>query len=178
MNKKLIMYASIIILLAVNGAFADLTPIGEPVEVGSWTQRFQEDGLYDGVHYDFDLLAVRVVSGPSLENPGLINFSVGTWDLVYENPAGTLASAGGSTVGYLQWDFVFSGTTAQPFQLDYAVFAGGTLVGTCGIQWGPGWSYPSTSWTPTQAEVVPVPAAVLLGMLGLGVAGIKLRKYA
>jgi len=28
------------------------------------------------------------------------------------------------------------------------------------------------------AQVVPIPAAVLLGMLGLGVTGMKLRKYA
>ena len=30
----------------------------------------------------------------------------------------------------------------------------------------------------TQGTVVPVPAAVLLGMLGLGVMGLKLRKFA
>jgi hypothetical protein len=34
------------------------------------------------------------------------------------------------------------------------------------------------AWVTTDAPVVPVPAAVLLGILGLSVAGLKLRKYA
>lgn len=37
---------------------------------------------------------------------------------------------------------------------------------------------PGEYWFSHDATVVPVPAAVLLGMLGLGAAGLKLRKYA
>jgi len=176
--KKLAVLCTGLILLMVNGALANLTPIGDPGEGGSWTQRFQEDGWYGGTHYNFDLFAVRVVSGPPLLDPGLANFSDGGWHLVYENAAHTLASAGGTSVGYLQWDFRFSGAQSQAFLLDYAAFSGETVVGTSGIRWSaPGWSYPSTSWRPTRAEVVPVPAAVLIGMLGLAAAGLKLRKY-
>jgi len=158
--------------------FADLTPIGDPIEGDSWTARFQEDGWYGGVHYNLDLLAVRVVYGGPLELPAYSNFSVSGWHLEYENPSLTLASASGPSVGYLQWDFKFSGSSSQPLLLDYAAFVGNTRVGTGGLQWGPGWSYPSTSWVPTRADVVPVPAAVLLGILGFCVAGVKLRKFA
>jgi len=178
---KRIMFIAVMCAFLAAPAFADLRPIDNPIAGDSWSQRFQEDGIYGGTHYNFDLLAVRVVSGPPLKDPAYSNFSVVGWHLEYENPSSlpTLASAEGPSVGYLQWDFLFSGSTSQAFLLDYAAFAGDTLIGTGGIQWGPGWSYPSTSWAPTRDEVVavPVPAAVLLGMLGLGASGLKLRKF-
>jgi hypothetical protein len=175
---KRIAFIAVLCAFVAVPAFADLSPIGDPVEVGSWARRFQEDGWY-GVHYNFDLLAVRVVWGPPLGHDAYSSFSVSGWDQVYENPAGTLASAGGPAVGYLQWNFLFSGSMLTPFRLDYAAFAGDMLIGTGGIQWsGTAFTYPSTNWAPTRAEVAPVPAAVLLGMLGLSVAGLKLRKFA
>jgi hypothetical protein len=177
---KRIIFIAVMCAFVSAPAFADLMAIGEVMPGASWAQRFREDGWYGGTHYNFDLLAVRVVSGPQLKDPAYSNFSVAGWHLEYENPSSlpTLASVEGPSVGYLEWDFLFSGSTSQAFLLDYAAFVGNTRVGTGGIQWGPGWSYPSTSWAPTRAEVVPVPAAVLLGMIGLSVAGLKLRRFA
>jgi hypothetical protein len=45
-----------------------------------------------------------------------------------------------------------------------------------GVEDGTDWDFQDLVWEAT--NVVPVPAAVLLGILGLGVAGIKLRKFA
>ena len=57
--------------------------------------------------------------------------------------------------------------------LDYANVSGIGFM----IEWKPSLNGGSTG-DDFHASVVPVPAAVILGILGLGVAGIKLRKYA
>lgn len=77
-----------------------------------------------------------------------------------EIPGGAASKGGGA--GY--WDMDWSwGSEAVP--LEYATF----LVTVTNV--GPGADYR------VQMTPVPLPGAVLLGMLGLGAAGLKLRKY-
>jgi hypothetical protein len=45
------------------------------------------------------------------------------------------------------------------------------------LQWVAKDIYNYSGWVVSNHAVVPVPAAVILGIFGLGVAGLKLRKY-
>jgi hypothetical protein len=177
---KRMMFASVMCAFVAVPAFADLGVIGDPVEGGSWSQGFYETGV--GL---FDLVAVQMVSaGDSFEHFTHSSFSVGGWSTIYENAPlnPTLASAKGSAVTYLSWSIKFAGLKSNPLVFDFVAFSGETLLERTRASWsGSGWSFsssPPDRWNPTRAEVVPVPAAVLLGMLGLSIAGLKLRKFA
>ena len=177
---KKIMFIAVMCAFVAVPAFADLTPIREGVEGGSWEQRFQESGVGN-----FDLIAIRMTSaGDSFENAAFNDFSTGTW-VLYQNNGGvnpTLASASGPSLNWLQFDIKFAGVSGNPLAFDFVAFSGNTLLETAHAVYpttGPyGFTITAGTWTPTRAAVVPVPAAVLLGMLGLGAAGLKLRKLA
>lgn len=175
--KKLIFCTGLTILLAANAALADLMAIGDPVEGGSWSQGFIESGVGS-----FDLVAVQMFSaGDSFETPTHSAFTVGSWSTIYEAPGGfpTLASATGPATTSLTWNIQFEGTSSNPLIFDFVAFGGETLRESARATWsGSGWSFVGGPWTPTRAEVVPIPGAVLLGILGLGAAGLKLRKFA
>ncbi len=103
----------------------------------------------------------------------------GTWaDLGVSNFfAGTLSNVNfisvsdGNFDGHLSSSVLMSFTSLPPWY--------GTLIelSTTGTWFGDGFDYTTNSGS-VDASVVPVPAAVILGILGLGVVGIKLRKYA
>lgn len=180
MKKLIVLCAGLSMLLATNSAFADLIAVGEPVDIGSWAQRLQEDGFYGSPSHDhtFDLIAVRVCSGPVLKGPFLEIFSSAGWTVpAYSTPM--LAVAQGPGVpGVLQWNIDFSGDKTIPFALDIAVYAGNEYAGTTHAVWsGSAWTFTVGNWGPARAALVPVPAAVLLGLLGLGAAGVKLRRF-
>lgn len=132
----------------------------------------------------YDLVAVRIASGSDVfKSPAIRNISNASWDMVLDTP--TLASFGGLAVTSLSWRTYFQGSLlmAGPLELDWALFKDQQLthwthwhVGTDGEldNW---WLDPVGGWKPTYSQVVPLPAAVLIGMLGLAAAGLKLRKF-
>ena len=133
----------------------------------------------------YDTVAVRIASGSdSFESPAIRNISNPGWSIVLDGP--DLASFAGPDVSNMSWDLWFAGDLpmASPLELDWALFNNRQLtawthwhVGTDGRlqQW---WLNPSDGWQPEYSSVVPIPGAALLGILGLGIAGWKLRKYA
>jgi hypothetical protein len=184
MLKKLI-FTIIICVFMSAPAFADFIGIGDPVEGGSWKQAFIESGVGS-----FDLVAVQMVSaGDTFEHWTHSGFNRAGWSTstVYENDLmyPTLATATGSVQTSLTWNIKFAGTKSNPLVFDFVAFHGDTLKETARATWsGSGWSFATTGnflWRPTKADllapVVPVPGAVLLGLLGLSAAGIKLRKF-
>jgi len=164
-------------------AFADLTADGDPVEGNTWSQAFYESDVSN-----YDLVAVQMVSGgDTFESPTHYSFNRVGWSLLWENDPTypTLASASGPTTSNMTWSIRFAGLSSNPLTFDYAVFSGETLLNSARAVWSPGWTsianYPggvNAPWQPTRGEVVPVPGAILLGILGLGAAGWKLRKFA
>jgi hypothetical protein len=79
----------------------------------------------------------------------------------------------------LTWSIKFAGAKSNPLVFDFVAFNGETLLERTRASWsGSGWSFATSPLTFTRAQFVPIPGAVLLGMLGLSVAGVKLRKFA
>jgi len=185
---KRIIFITVLCAFVAVPAFADLTPIGDLLVGESWGQRF-----YENVG-TFDLMAVRMVYGSPFESPAFRHFSDTSWGMMYENNPGpgnpvTMASAGGNPTNYLEYDWLWC-EPPVPMAFDYVVFSGENILLAQRIL-GPSWdcstwyfqgpTLKNAFWLPTRNEVlgiVPAPAAVLLGMLGLSVAGLKLRKSA
>jgi hypothetical protein len=145
---------------------------------GSWSQRFQENGTYEDVTGNFDLLAVQIAPpGTSFETPTYSNISDGSWTLCYEDTPTTpsIASASGTTTNYLQFDLKFAGPQSSPLSFNYVAYDEGNLRGGGTCTWdGSSWSCPpgskSPSWAPNRSALVPEPSTMtLLGMAaGLG----------
>ena len=150
-----------------------------PALGGSWSVGAFAPGTYD-------LWAVRIspvsLGLDTFQSPALQTTTAG-WSMLLDGP--TVVSIAGPT-SPINLNITFSGDNPPPlFEIDHALFNGSTKVlethwimanGSVFNQGG-SWRH-STDWNPTRAEVVPVPGAVLLGMLGLSVVGVKLRKHA
>jgi len=163
------------LILTASTATADLVPVGDPVPGGSWFQQFNETGVGN-----FDLVAVRMTSaGDTFEHSTHYGFDQAGWALKYENAPmyPTLASATGPAVTSLTWTIKFAGNNNDnPLAFDFVAFYGDTLLESAHCYWpadgtphyndwvitAPG------SWSPTRAELVPVPGAVVLGAVGIG----------
>jgi len=180
MRKGAVLLAIVAIFVATGVTRADLTTIGDPVEGNSWSQQFRETRVGN-----FDLVAVRMASlGDTFEHWTHSGFSNGSWSTtsVLENDPlyPTIAVASGPTVTDLTWWIKFAGLKSNPLAFDFVAFYGATMKDGARVAWnGSGWSIGTGTWVPTRQELeaVPVPAAALLGFLGLSAAGIKLRKF-
>ena len=146
------------------------------VEVGnSWSFGVSASGI--GL---YDLVAAKIASaGDTYESPDARNFSQPGWAMVIDDP--TLASFSGPATSNMSWRMYLMNDLDKNVTIDWALFNGQTRVWTSRyiITNGAlsGYEPMSQYWLPTR-EQVPVPGAVMLGMLGLGAAGMKLRKHA
>ena len=187
MKKCTLVLVAAIALLAVYpmSARADLTyntvdgvtmGFGDVLEGNSWSFSVAAGGP------TYDLVAAKIASaGDTYESPAAGNFSNAGWDMVIDNP--TLASFSGPTTNSMTWRMYFADESDKDVTIDWALFNGETRTWTSRYtitngDLNGGYEPSSQYWLPTRAEVVPVPGAVLLGMLGLGIVGMKLRKYA
>lgn len=190
MKRLITLCAGLAVLLSANGARADLSAIGEAAETGSWSQQFVENGVGS-----FNFIAVRMTSsGDSFEAPTFYTFNKSGWAIGYQNDASfpTIANATGTTQTELYFYQKFAGAKADALQFDFVSFDQDLLKDAARAVWnGSGWSFTVLTastrgtdgkgidgWQRSDFEAVPVPAAVLLGMLGLGAAGVRLRKSA
>lgn len=79
------------------------------------------------------------------------------------------------------WSITITSTRVPMWGNFYAVDGEGPIPGG-GTEWATAWNTgfdgSGSDFIPVPDTIIPVPGAVLLGILGLGVAGLKLRKYA
>lgn len=171
MTRMILSSVVALLLLTAGSAFADLTPTGDPAEGGSWAQRFQESGVGN-----FDLVAVRMTTaGDTFESQVHDNFTDSSWLPLWQNDptVPTIASASGNAVNWMQWDIKFAGDTSNGFAFDFMAYSGETCVDYAHAVWSGGWSITTYApeYGPLRGTVVPVPAALVLGAIGLGLAG-------
>ncbi len=170
------------------------TDVGEPIEGGSWHQAFHAETFF---RTDFDqITGVMDAAGPGFEAPGFSFEPETGWSTEsYSTPDITVAN--GPTTNAIDWIANFEGDadTSPAFGIDLfltsAVDRGSVLVGSGRAFWTGGiegeWLFSGdtrASWrfvSEWMADVVavaqvPLPAAQLLGLVGMGLAGFVRRR--
>lgn len=150
-------------------AFASFVPVGEGVEGDSWSQGFYETGV--GL---FDHFQMYMESPDQWETPvGVAGFTAGSsWAQTYND--GTLLLADGPALTYLDLTLYFPGSMSQPFTFYFQAWNGDSLVENAHVHWtGGAWEINTWGgWTGQRTEasslVIPVPGALLLGLIGVG----------
>ncbi len=164
----------VVTLVAPVVARADVITIGDPYPIGSWAQRFQEDG----VTFDkMEIFFINGAPGTGFESPGFRNFTNVGWGGSLVNPGYALAL--GSPLGWLQFDIAFLGLTSQTFAFDFFAYRGAEMVDKAHATWNGGWSITATGLQdPTGNDYnrsVPEPTTTL-SLLGIGLAGMWLAR--
>lgn len=167
----------LVLIVVPMNARADLMRVGDPTEIGSWTQAFNESGVGN-----FDTVETFMLSGGPFEAPPFAGFSIAGWSgsLINNN----YAIGSGPATTSLTWNINFSGSQSSPLGFDFLAWEGGvfgTLKEAAKATWsGSGWSFAlfTTDGTIGSNSVaydrcpppVPEPATMLLlgsGLLGL-----------
>jgi len=183
--KKLGCLLLVVLVVGTDRVVADLVPVGGPVESDSWYQAFTLKDTGTGPR-GFDRLVITMIEG-SLEVPGMTDLSE---PMVFGSNGPTSAAATGDDIGmespvYFRLYFEGSMWESAKFGLVTSDWDAG-LSQYVESSWEEAtWSGTALEWSivDRSAELhakgvpVPIPAAVLIGVLGLGAAGLKLRKF-
>ena len=143
---------------------------------GSWSVGFGENGLYNGMTYSITKVEVFKLDGTSgLENPGMSNFTAGSWTVQMPNTNYVVATNAG--ISNFSWLFSFTGTSSDSLHLAYMVYTSTNDVFGSYINFNygsSGWSIPEIpDFNPNNpdydrtASSVPVPPAIFLFSGGL-----------
>ena len=156
--KTLAIGLAVVAVMSVTSVRASIVATGDPVNIGSWSQAFFENGLYGGVYQTFDMMTAQIISGLPFDVP----YGITATGWTSANSAGdTFASiTSGTPVGSLNYNYYFSSPagTYPAFQIDSKIWLGSSQKGEQITTWnGSGWAY---------AEVpVPEPTTMIAGAL-------------
>jgi hypothetical protein len=178
MKKNLMICVFVMLLLTLSSARADLTFIEDYMEGNSWTPGafVAEDNA--------DHLQMMVSVPGGFSDPSLSSYGSGLngWSQTYNDGTTAVWDRAGlpnKPSFYVWFDDALKTQTfywyiqsykdgqLNPHDDNWVKFVNKRLVGIGG---------PPSGWDP--GYIVPVPGAVLLGILGLSAVGVKLRKYA
>jgi len=123
---------ALLAMFTAGRAVAALHLVGTPHVTGSWTQRFQEDGVGN-----FDHVQILATTGGPFETPNAqLNFSDGSWSQTCND--NVLSAAAGDPVTLLQEDVTFQGPQSSPLSFYFQAFSGPTLLQTAFVYWDGG----------------------------------------
>jgi hypothetical protein len=151
----------------------------------SWSQWINENGIYNGTTYQITKIEVFKLDGTSgLENPGMSNFTAGTWTVQMPNANYVVATNPG--VSNFDWLFSFTGNSSSSVHLAYLAYTSTNQVFGSYLNFNyagtSNWSFPEIqNFNPAtynsyrrDASSVPIPPAVLLFGTGLiSLAGLR-----
>ena len=123
-----------LVILGAGSALASIQAVGDPYVSGSWSQRFQEDGVGP-----FDRVQILMATGGPFEQPTTQSgFNVAGWAQGCTNTIES--SAAGPATSLMQWDISFQGASGTPLNFFFQCFNGATLLQTAYAHWnGSGW---------------------------------------
>jgi len=150
----------------------------------SWSQGFNENGIYNGTTYNITKIEVFKLDGTSgLESPGMSNFTAGTWTVQMPNTNYAVATNATPGISNFNWLFTFTGTSSSSISLAYLAYTStGQVFGTnLNFSGTSGWSYPEIPNVDVNNPVynrapssVPIPpAALLFGTSLLSLVGLR-----
>lgn len=198
-HPLLVGLVSVVVLAATSSkAGATLVDVGEPEDVGSWSQAFTESGVgqfnFLAVHWLTPTPDPDPATGYGFEAPGFTNFSKSGWKSQLQAPESgesypREAVAWGTTQTSLNFSLRFLGTKgsngSRPFAFVFAAYyydqanETSTLREQVRTEWKNNkWVFTSLETGPLDTQPVPTPEPGSLALFGLGlaVAGVRRRR--
>jgi hypothetical protein len=132
----------IVLMVAGIPALAELAPLGVPMLVGSWAQRFEESGVgpFNRVEFTMD------TPGIVFAMPSMFNFSDSAWSVYYTSSDSRQSAAYGPAVELLQFDVHFPDSPAVPLAFSFTAWNNDEFLELVNGSWnGSSWTMTTTS---------------------------------
>lgn len=156
-----------LLLLSSTIASAGLVPVGAPVEGNSWMQTWNITSFGS---FSYDMIKFEVTSNDTFESSAIYGLSNPAWNLAFESSKyAVITGPALRTLGNLTTHF---NGDIGPLSFRAFVFRPGRDRSSVGYQatyTGSQWNFQPLSYSQmcNRAVPIPVPGAVLLGLIGL-----------
>jgi len=174
--KKLGYVVALACLLAgANGAFGGLATVGNPIEIDSWTQGFNESGVGS-----FDQMVIQIKLGGPFEASAFRNLAT-DWTTT-DNITQTAAWASGPDSTNMTFNIAFQGSSADALTFKFWALDGIIVrEGALAVWNGSGWVFsgldpsdvpPSSDPGPLKTTDTPVPEPITMASAFFAIAGL------
>ncbi len=147
-----------LVIVFANSARATLITIGDPAEIGSWGQGFNESGVGN-----FTQVETIMRSGGPFESPGFAGLA-GGWTVGLFSANQVVAT--GPAINNMTWTIRFLGSSSSPLVFDFYAWNGNTLAERARASWnGGGWTINGNAEVLSAPTAVPEPTTMIAGLL-------------